>query len=82
MTDFTLYILNHWKWNKEETELLLTLGYGGIEEKFDALDEKTYDCLCDCFTSWLAGDMPKARLNYWMRKTGINEAMLNIWHTH
>ena len=81
MTKTTENILNRWNWNAEEVETLETLGYEGVVEKFEALDDSAYDKLCDYFTGWLLGDKPKARLNYWMKKTGINEAMLNIWHT-
>lgn len=81
MTKTTKYILNHWNWNAEEINLLNTIGYEGIDKKICALDDATFDKLCDYFTGWLLGENSKARLNYWMKKTGINEAMLNIWHT-
>lgn len=81
MTKTTKNILNRWNWSKEDIETLETLGYEGIVEKFEALDDSTYNKLTDYYTDWLLGDKPKARLNYWMKKTGITEPMLNIWCT-
>ena len=81
MTKSTKYILDRWNWDAEEVEILETVGYEGIAEKFDVLEDSVYDKLCDYYTAWLLGDKPKARLNYWMKKTGITEPMLNIWHT-
>jgi len=77
----TKYLLARYNWNAEEMELLKTIGYEGIAALLDALDDTAYNKLCDYFTGWLMGENPKARLNYWMHKTGITEAMLNIWYT-
>ena len=77
----TKYLLARYNWNAEEMDLLKSIGYEGIAALFDALDDTAYNKLCDYFTGWLMGENPKARLNYWTRKTGISEAMLNIWYT-
>lgn len=74
-------IINRWNWNPEEIHLLNTVGYEGIAERLAALDDVTFDKLITYFNQWLDGTAPKARLNYWTRKTGITEPMLNIWCT-
>ena len=75
------YIINHWKWNDAEKELLETIGYTTIQEKIDNLNDYEFNKLTDYFNDWIMGTKPKARLNYWMKKTGITVEMLNIWYT-
>lgn len=81
MTNTTKKVLEHWDWNNEEIEVLKTIGYEAIDKKICDLTDYAFEKIMDYYTGWLLGENPKARLNYWMKKTGINEAMLNIWNT-
>ena len=52
-----------------------------VIEKFLNMDDRTHDILTDYFTKWICGECPKARLNYWMKKTNTTVEELNIWMT-
>ena len=75
------YIINHWKWNDTEKQLLKTIGYDAIREKIDNLPDYDFEKINDYFNDWLMGTTPKKRLNYWLKKTGITVEELNIWYT-
>lgn len=77
----TQFLLNNFEWDAEETKILETIGYEPIAEKIYNLPDKEYYKLIDYFQKWLMGEAPKARLNYWLKKTCVTEKELNIWMT-
>ena len=74
-------ILDRYDWNEAEITTLQTLGIDKIVCMITELDDNTFDRLDMWFNAWLIGEAPKARLNYWLKKTGITVEMLNIYYT-
>ena len=77
----TSEIINCYSWNDAEIATLEALGIDKIYQIFADLDDDTFDRLDYWFNAWLMGTAPKARLNYWLKKTGITLEMLNIYFT-
>ena len=74
------YLLNRYNWNDKELELIRD-HFEDICEKFFAMPEEIHDMLCDTFTAWCCGEVKKAKLNYWIKKTNTTVEELNIWLT-
>ena len=51
------------------------------DEIFAAMDDTTFDKVTDYFTGWILRENPKARFNYWAKKAGVTEEMVNIYLT-
>ena len=81
MTKEAAYLLDRYTWTPEEEKIIRTQ-FSDIVEKFSNMDELSYEKVTGYFTSWLLGEAPKARLNYWMRKTKTTVEELNIWMTY
>jgi len=77
----TSEIIDRYNWNEAEIETLKKYGIDKIYEIFEELDDNTFDHLDMYYMGWLFGETPKARLNYWMKKTNITLEMLNIYFT-
>ena len=77
----TTEIINRYNWNEAEIKTLTTMGIDKIDEIFAELDDNTIDRINYWFFAWVMGEAPKARINYWMAKTGITLEMLNIYNT-
>lgn len=73
--------INRYYWNDAELEVINKIGYDAICDKINSLDDKTFNKLMHYFDAWLLGEAPKARLNYWLHKSGMTVEMLNIWCT-
>lgn len=81
MSNTTRYLLNNYKWNSEELEVLNTIGYEGVNDKVVNLDDNIFNKVDELFEAWLFGECPKAKLNYWMKKANLTDAEWNIWKT-
>jgi hypothetical protein len=77
----TSEIIDCYNWTESEIATLEALGIDKIYQIFADLDDDTFDRLDYWFNAWLMGITPKARLNYWLKKTGITLEMLNIYFT-
>ena len=73
-------LLNEYKgWTPAE-ETIIRTHFQETLEKFFNMEESTLDKLIEAFNMWLDG-APKARLNYWIRKTNTTVEELNIYMT-
>lgn len=74
-------MLDRYNWTPVEEEIIKTR-FEEVLEKFWNMPEEVADKLFGYFDKWLMGECPKARLNYWMRKTGTTVEELNIYATY
>ena len=77
----TSEIIARYSWTPAEITTLETLGIDRIDEIFAAMDDTTFDKVTDYFTGWILRENPKARFNYWAKKAGVTEEMVNIYLT-
>ena len=77
----TSEIIARYSWTPAEIATLETLGIDRIDEIFAEMADTTFEKLSNYYTGWLLGENPKARFNYWAKKTGVTEEMVNIYLT-
>ena len=73
-------MLNNYNLSATEEEIVRNHFQETIE-KFLNMSEETLETRCSYFDKWLMGEAPKARLNYWMKKTNTTVEEINIWMT-
>ena len=77
----TSEIITRYSWTPAEIATLETLGIDRIDEIFAEMADTTFEKLSNYYTGWLLGENPKARFNYWAKKAGVTEEMVNIYLT-
>lgn len=81
MTKETTRLINNYKWNDKELNILTTKGAEYIVDKVRATDEQTFAKAIAYFDGWLMGENTKAKANYWAKKCNMTTEELNIWCT-
>lgn len=74
-------IINTYDWNEEELKVLQTENIETLMQKVADLDEKVFQMVTETFTGWLLGENTRKKFRYWLKKSGLSEAELNIWCT-